>query len=88
MVRCRLGYLTLSDEQERVLVGICKDSISTALFVRLLTEVKQSVASEQAKSSQAYLYNNDPATRALALQQKGQMLMIDELISAIKNVTK
>lgn len=88
MVRCRLGYLTLSDEQERVLVGVCNNPVNTELFVRLLGEVKQSVAVEQAKSTQAYLMNNDPTTRALALQLKGQMVMLDELLSAIKNVTK
>lgn len=88
MAKSRLGYLALSDEQERVLVGVCNNPTNTEMFVRLLGEVKQSVAVEQAKSAQAYLINNDQTTRALALQLKGQMVMIDELVSAIKNVTK
>lgn len=88
MAKNRLGYLALSDEQERVLVGVCNNPVNTELFVRLLGEVKQSLVVEQSKSAQAYLVNNDPTTRALALQMKGQITMLDELVSAIKNVTK
>ena len=88
MAKCRLGYLVLSDEQERAIVGCFHNPASTELFVRLLDEVKRSLVAEQLKSSQAFLMNNEPVTRALALQQKGQITMLDELVSVIKNVTK
>ncbi len=88
MAKCRLGYLVLSDEQERAIVGCFHNPASTELFVRLLDEVKRSLVAEQSKSSQAFLMNNEPVTRALALQQKGQITMLDELVSVIKNVTK
>lgn len=88
MAKCRLGYLVLSDEQERAIVGCFHNPASTELFVRLLDEVKRSLIAEQSKSAQAFLMNNEPVTRALALQQKGQITMLDELVSVIKNVTK
>lgn len=88
MAKCRLGYLVLSDEQERAIAGCFHHPASTELFVRLLDEVKRSLVAEQLKSSQAFLMNNEPVTRALALQQKGQITMLDELVSVIKNVTK
>lgn len=88
MAKCRLGYLVLSDEQERAIVGCFHNPASTELFVRLLDEVKRSLVAEQSKSSQAFLMNNEPVTRALALQQKGQITMLDELVSVIKHVTK
>lgn len=88
MAKNKLGYLVLSDEQERTLVGFFHNPASTELFVRLLDEVKRSLVAEQSKSAQAFLMNSDPITRALALQQKGQITMLDELVSVIKNVTK
>lgn len=88
MAKSKLGYLALSDEQERVLVGFCHNPASTELFVRLLGEAKQKLVAEQNKSAQAFLVNGDPTTRALALQMKGQIMMIDDLVTAITNVTK
>lgn len=88
MAKNRLGYLALTGEQERIVVGLCNNPATTEQFVRLLSEVRQSVAVEQAKSAQAFLVNNDPVTRGLALQMKGQMTTLDELITVIRNVTK
>lgn len=87
-VRNKLGYSILTDDEERTLVGLFSDPTSTELFVRILSKVEQGLVEAQNKSAQAYLFEDSPSARAMALQYKGQITMINELKSVIKQVTK
>lgn len=88
VARNKLGYSILTDEEERTLVGLFSDPMRTELFVRILSKVEQGLVEAQNKAAQAYLLEDSPTTRAMALQHKGQITMINDLKSVIKQVTK
>lgn len=78
----------MSEEDKRVLVNLFKDPLSTKAFLQLISKVKVTAKSEQDKTTQVFLMNNDPVTRALALQQKGKIELLDELSVLIQTVVK
>lgn len=88
VARNKLGYSILTDEEERTLVGLFSDPMRTELFVRILSKVEQGLVEAQNKAAQAYLLEDSPTARAMALQHKGQITMINDLKSVIKQVTK
>lgn len=88
MAKSKLGSHLLTDENLRVLVNLFNDPIATHGFVRLLTEVSQSLTKEQATIMDAYIMNDDPVARAMALKCKGKIEFVAEMLHLVKTVTK
>ena len=88
MAKSKLGSHFLTDENLRVLVNLFNDPTSTQGFVRLLTEVSQSLTKEQATVMDAYIMNDDPVARAMALKCKGKIEFVAEMLHLVKTVTK
>lgn len=88
MVKSRLGNHFLTDETLRVLVNLFSDPTATQGFVRLLTEVSQSLTKEQATIMDTYIMNDDPVVRAMALKYKGKIEFVADMLHLIKTVTK
>ena len=88
MAKSKLGSHLLTDENLRVLVNLFNDPIATQGFVRLLTEVSQSLTKEQATIMDAYIMNDDPVARAMALKCKGKIEFVAEMLHLVKTVTK
>lgn len=78
----------ITEGDKRVLGNVFKDPVATQSFLSLLGVLKRSVESELDKVSQVYLMNNDPITRALALQHKGKVELLNELSALIQSVVK
>lgn len=88
MANVKLANHVISEDDKRVLVNLFKDPLATQAFVDLLRVVKRDVKAELDKTTQVFLLNNDPVTRALALQQKGKVEFVAELESLIQTVVK
>lgn len=88
MANVKLANHTITEEDRRVLVNLFKDPLATKSFIAFLGTVKQNAKHEMDKTTQAFLMNNDPVTRALALQQKGKVEFLDELTTLIQAVVK
>lgn len=88
MVKSKLGLHTFSDDDQRVLVNLFRDPQATQEFVRLLHNVKLGLVKEQSNITQTYLMNDNPVTRGLALQCKGKVEFLDELLLVINNVNR
>lgn len=88
MAKSKLGSHLLTDENLRVLVNLFSDPTVTQGFVRLLTEVSQSLTKEQATIMEAYIMNDDPVARAMALKCKGKAEFVAEMLQLVKTVTK
>ena len=88
MAKNKLGSHFVTDENARVLVNLFSDPIATQGFVRFLTDVSQSLAKEQAMVTDAFLMNDDPVTRAMALKCKGKVEFVAEMLHLVKTVTK
>lgn len=88
MAKSKLGSHFLTDENLRVLVNLFNDPTATQGFVRLLTEVSQSLTKEQATIMDAYIMNDDPVARAMALKCKGKAELVADMLQLVKTVTK
>ena len=88
MAKSKLGSHLLTDENLRVLVNLFNDPTATQGFVRLLTEVSQSLTKEQATIMEAYIMNDDPVARAMALKCKGKAELVADMLQLVKTVTK
>lgn len=88
MVNAKIANHIITVEDKRVLVNLFKDPLATKSFINLLGVVKQDTKHEMDKTTQMFLMNNDPVTRALALQQKGKVELLDELITLVQTVVK
>ena len=88
MVKSKLSSHLLTDENLRVLVNLFSDPTVTQGFVRLLTEVSQSLTKEQAIIMDAYIRNDDPVTRAMVLKCKGKVELVADMLQLVKTVTK
>lgn len=88
MAKSKLGSHFLTDENLRVLVNLFNDPTATQGFVRLLTEVSQSLTKEQATIMDTYIMNDDPVARAMALKCKGKIEFVAEMLHLVKTVTE
>lgn len=88
MAKIKLIKHTITEEEQRVLVNLFKDPLATKAFLNFLSEVKQEAKHDAVNISQTFLMNNDPVTRALALQQKGKVDLLEELITLVQTVVK
>lgn len=88
MANVKLANHIITEEDRRVLVNLFKDPLATKSFIAFLGAVKQNTKHEMDKTTQVFLMNNDPVTRALALQQKGKVEFLDELTTLIQAVVK
>lgn len=88
MANVRFCNTLLTEGDKRVLGNVFKDPVATQAFLSLLGVVKKTAQGEFEKVSQAFLMNNDPVTRALALQQKGKVELLNELSTLIQSVVK
>lgn len=88
MGNVRFSNSNLTEENMRLLLNLFRDPIITNGFLQLLEKVKLQVESDLNKTSKIYLMNNDPTTRALALQLKGRVEFLQEFSTLIKTVVK
>lgn len=88
MVYAKFSNVSLTAEHKRVMVNLFKDPLATKAFIQFLNEVKGATKSEMDKTTQVYLMNDNPTTRALALQLKGKVEFLDELSTLIQTVVK
>lgn len=88
MAKSKVGNHLVTDENFRVLVNLFSDPITTQGFVQFLTEVSQSLKAEQATIMDAYIMNDDPVARAMALKCKGKIEFVAEMLHLVKTVTK
>lgn len=79
---------SITEDDIRLLVNLFKDPLLAKLFIDFIGVVKGKAKHEMEKTSQAFLLNNDPITRALALQQKGKVELLTELTTLIQTVVK
>lgn len=88
MANVKLANHIITEEDRRVLVNLFKDPLATKSFLTFLGVVQQKAKHEMDKTTQVFLMNNDPVTRALALQQKGKVEFLNELTTLIQAVVK
>lgn len=88
MANARLNHYVLTENDKRVLINVFKDTVATQAFVSLLGKVTENAKHEQDKVTQSFLMNNDPVTRALALQLKGKVELLTELTTLVQSVNK
>lgn len=88
MAKIKLGSFVPSALQARTLYKVFSDPSTCAEFVNFLTVAKEHVGKEQVRSAQAYAVTNEQTARAMALQLKGQELVIEDLISILQTVNK
>lgn len=88
MENVRFSNSNLTEEDIRSLLNIFKDPVTTKGFLQLLEKVKLQVEADLDKTAKVYLMNDDPTTRALALQLKGRVEILQEFSALIKTVVK
>lgn len=88
MANEKLANHIITKEEQRILVNVFKDPLATKNFIDLLSVVKNNVKADMDRTTQAFLMNDDPTTRALVLQHKGKVELLDELSTLILNVIK
>lgn len=88
MARAKLGNYVVNEADKRVLVNLFKDPTATKAFIQFLDNVSLQAMQDMRKTTDVYLMNNDPATRAFALQQKGKVELLGELVTLIQEVVK
>lgn len=88
MANVRFSNSNLTEENLRLLLNLFRDPITTNGFLQLLEKVKSQVETDLDKTSKVYLMNDDPTTRALALQLKGRVEFLQEFSALIKTVVK
>lgn len=88
MENVRFSNSNLTEEDIRSLLNIFKDPVTTKGFLQLLEKVKLQVEADLDKTAKVYLMNDDPTTRALALQLKGRVEILQEFSTLIKTVVK
>lgn len=86
--RISVGCHTVTDEDSRILINILESDIKYQSFVRFLTRLKHSNEQQLDKVMQAYLMNDKPETRALALALKGKVELIADLMRLCEEVAK
>lgn len=88
MANVKFCNTLLTEGDVRVLGNLFKDPVATQAFLSLINVVKQSAQVELEKVTQVFLMNNDQTTRAMALQQKGKVELLNELSAVINKVVK
>lgn len=88
MANVRFSNSNLTEENQRMLLHLFRDPITTNGFLQLLEKVKSQVETDLDKTAKVYLMNDDPTTRALALQLKGRVEFLQEFSALIKTVVK
>lgn len=88
MANARLNNYVLTESDKRVVLNVFKDTVAAKSFLELLGRVSENAKHEQDKVTQSFLMNNDPVTRALALQHKGKVEFLNEFIALVQSVSK
>lgn len=88
MAKVKFGNYVVNEADQRVLVNLFKDPMVTGSFLQFIDNVSLEATREMCKTTDVFLMNNDPTTRALALQQKGKVELLAELSALIKAVVK
>ncbi len=84
----RLGRYKVTEAQERVLLNLLKEQATVLGLKEFLANVKATNVKEYNDVVNAYLYNDDPVTRANALRIKGRIEFVDDFLRLIEEVTK
>lgn len=88
MANAKIGTRLVSNEELNLMATVFKDPLTTSQFVKFLKEVQLSHKRQYDQCVEVFLMNDEPATRAVALQTKGKIQCIDELITLINTVNK
>lgn len=80
----RLCGFTLTEAEERVLLNCFGDSLNAVGFIQLLENVQNKLNAEFEKVTKLYIVNDSPVTRAIALENKGKIELVSELIQLVK----
>lgn len=80
----KIGGYTLTEADERVLLNCFGDNLNAVGFIQLLEKVQVRLNADFNKAMNAYLINDDPVTRAVALQDKGKIEFVSELVRLVK----
>lgn len=80
----KIGGYTLTEADERVLLNCFGDNLNAVGFIQLLEKIQVRLNADFNKAMNAYLMNDDPVTRAVALQDKGKIEFVSELVRLVK----
>lgn len=88
MANAKIGTRLVSNEELNLMATVFKDPLTTSQFVKFLKEVQLNYKRQYDQCVEVFLMNDEAATRAVALQTKGKMQCIEELITLINTVNK
>ena len=88
MARSKLGCHLLSDDELRTVTNLLSNPVAAQAFAQLLNRVQQALAKEQGVIIDAYLLDDAPVARAMALKNKGKAEFVAELLGLINSLTK
>ena len=88
MAKIKIGSFVPTALQTRTLYKVFSDPTTCAEFVAFLNVARAHIENEQVRSAKAYALTDETTAKAMALQAKGQVQVLDDFIAIVQQVNR